>query len=119
MNEANSEVQAFIKGGIFGIPDLAESFLDQDIAKKKEPAVHHPVPVIVAAQKRFRFIWQQIRKLKILGDIQCHFFRAEYQNRGAIHWHCIVWVKPGTMPCNLISAGLPRGSDELSLKLRE
>ena len=63
MNEENSEVQAFIKGGIFGIQDLAESFLNRNIAKKKEPAVYHSVPIIVAAQKRFRFIWQQIRKL--------------------------------------------------------
>ena len=46
----------------------------------------------------------------------------EYQRRGAIHWHILVWVKPATAPPHTVMAEVPRGpdtSDKVAAYLRK
>ena len=35
----------------------------------------------------------------------------KYQKRGAVHWHMLFWVKPGTAPKGVVLAEVPRGLD--------
>ena len=37
--------------------------------------------------------------------------KKEYQKRGAVHWHILVWVKEGTEPKHAIMAEMPRRPD--------
>ena len=37
--------------------------------------------------------------------------KKEYQKRGAVHWHMLLWCKPGTIPEHCIMAEVPRSSD--------
>ena len=46
-----------------------------------------------------------------LGTVEDYVWKKEYQKRGAVHWHMLLWVKPGTAPDHAIMAELPRGSD--------
>ena len=44
-----------------------------------------------------------------LGIIQDKVVKKEYQRRGAVHWHMLLWVKPGTAPSYAVMAEMPRG----------
>ena len=37
--------------------------------------------------------------------------KKEYQRRGAVHWHILLWIKPGTAPKHAVMAEMPQGSD--------
>ncbi len=46
-----------------------------------------------------------------LGQVIDWWDRKEFQGRGAIHNHMVVWCKEGTVPDNVVCAEVPRGSD--------
>lgn len=46
-----------------------------------------------------------------LGVVQDKVVKKEYQRRGAVHWHMLLWVKPGTAPSYAVMAEMPRGPD--------
>ena len=96
-------------------------FLNQLISFQEQKIKSSNIKIkgTISTFRRFRDIWREIKKSKVFGEIVRYFFRAEYQNRGAIHWHCVLWIKEGTLPNNLISAERPRGNDLASHKLRE
>ena len=35
----------------------------------------------------------------------------EYQRRGAVHWHMLLWVEPGTAPKHAVMTEMPRAAD--------
>ena len=37
--------------------------------------------------------------------------KKEYQKRGMVHWHMLVWVEEGTAPEHAVMAEMPRGPD--------
>ena len=45
------------------------------------------------------------------GIVDDYVWKKEYQKRGAVHWHMLLWCKPGTIPNHCIMAELPRSSD--------
>jgi len=51
------------------------------------------------------------KKTSPVGEVIDYVTKKEYQGRGGIHWHILVWVKPGTAPENVIMAELPRACD--------
>ena len=78
----------------------------------RQPVGWHPQVSVLAAEKRYRWL---INLLKSddgpLGQIQELVVKKEYQKRGAVHWHMLVWVKPGTAPPHAVMAEIPRGPD--------
>ena len=44
-----------------------------------------------------------------LGHVLHFWYRFEYQHRGAIHAHMVLWVKKDTVPPDAVSAEVPRG----------
>ncbi len=70
--------------------------------------------------KRFDACYDVIHgKKSVFGDVEYWWYRVESQNRGALHIHEMLWLKPGTMKNDAIVAELPRGNDEASKALRE
>lgn len=48
-----------------------------------------------------------------INNMQCVFFRFEFQNRNSIHIHMLVWLKScGKLNLNLLSATIPEDDEE-------
>ena len=99
------------------IEDLAARVSD------RQPVGWHPEVSVLAAEKRYRWL---INLLKNddgpLGQVEELVVKKEYQKRGAVHWHMLVWVKPGTAPPHAVMAEVPRGpdtSDKVAAYLRK
>ncbi|RWS20829.1 Pif1p-like protein, partial [Leptotrombidium deliense] len=105
-NDSWAQIQALLDGGLKGKPNLGDSWRNTDIPNKKRSPVNFPCEVIIAAQQRFLHTMHLIKSQNLIGEVENWYFRAEYQNRGAIHWHIVWWVKPGTIPPNCIVAEL-------------
>ena len=43
-----------------------------------------------------------------LGKVERHWYRREYQKRGAVHIHGVVWIEEGTKRPNVVKAEMPR-----------
>ena len=43
--------------------------------------------------------------------VEDYVWKKEYQKCGAVHWHMLLWCKPGTVPEHCVMAELPRGPD--------
>ena len=43
------------------------------------------------------------------------FVKKEY-NTGAIHWHMLIWVEPGTAPLHAMMAEMPRTADTTDVR---
>ncbi len=46
-----------------------------------------------------------------LGCVEDYVWKKEYQKRGAVHWHILLWVKPDTTPDRMVLAKVPRLPD--------
>lgn len=46
-----------------------------------------------------------------LGVVTDCIIKKEYQRRGAIHWHMLIWVEPGTAPSHAVMAEMPCAAD--------
>lgn len=64
----------------------------------------------VAFQKRFRMVMEELLKPNggPLGVVKEWWYRREYQNRGSVHIHMVVWVVRETIPENAVVAEMPR-----------
>ena len=55
-----------------------------------------PVGVNIHFHKKWQAIFSKLVKSKtapVFGEVTDHFWRIEYQSRGAPHCHCLLWVK--------------------------
>ena len=55
-----------------------------------------PVSVNIHFHKKWHAIFNKLIKSKttpIFGEVLDHFWRIEYQSRGAPHFHCLLWIK--------------------------
>jgi len=55
-----------------------------------------PVSVNIHFHKKWHAIFNKLIKSKstpIFGEVLDHFWRIEYQSRGAPHVHCLLWIK--------------------------
>ena len=80
---------------------------------KGESVGSHPLESVLGAEKRFSAFMDLLldKKSGPVGEVTDYVTKKEYQRRGGIHWHILVWVKPGTAPENVVMAELPRASD--------
>ena len=109
-NDYWPELQAAIKGGpgaTWTAVDKKEEVLGR---YPGEMPVLFPVEMAKAFYRRFdMFMTNIIRNRKgPFGIVQEYWWRVEYQKRGGLHIHMVVWCKPGTVPANVISAEMPR-----------
>ena len=68
------------------------------------------------AEKRFDWLMGIITSGKgdgPLGLVQDYVWKKEYQKRGAVHWHILLWCKRSTIPENVVMAEVPHGADSL------
>ena len=67
------------------------------------------VPVEVAEQmdRRFAALMADMRKGLIFGKIKNVFVKLEYQGRGALHYHILIWLEDTTDLCRHVSAVIP------------
>ena len=68
----------------------------------------------VAFHKRveiFKREFLAIGKRGPFGTVRDYWFRFEYQERGRVHLHGVVWCQPDSIPDDVICATMPRESD--------
>ena len=46
-----------------------------------------------------------------LGKVVDYVWKKEYQKRGAVHWHMVLWMEPGTIPTDAVVAEMPQPAD--------
>jgi hypothetical protein len=52
------------------------------------------------------------------GDVFGYFIRAEYQKRGAVHYHILLWSSGNYDPATVVTAEVQRGEDPHALRMR-
>ena len=78
------------------------------------PGKDYSVETVEAYNNRLKLFKEQVlfNKNGPLGEVIDFWDRKEFQSRGAIHNHMVVWCKEGTVPDNVVCAELPRGDDK-------
>jgi len=69
---------------------------DVDKMTPAELCAMDPVSVNLHFHKKWHAIFSQLIKSKttpLFGEVADHFWRIEYQSRGAPHEHCLLWIK--------------------------
>ena len=116
VNDAWPHVQATIRDG-WGAAEKAQSINLAEPAIDRQPAGGHPDVCVMAAEERFQwFVNTYLRSNKggPLGKVVDYVWKKEYQKRGAVHWHMLLWIEPGTIPDDAVVAKMPRPADSNS-----
>ena len=74
----------------------------------------HDMEACVAFHKRveiFKREFLAIGKNGPFGKVRDYWFRFEYQERGRVHLHGVVWCEANSIPDDVICATMPRESD--------
>ena len=113
VNDAWPHVQATIRDG-WGAAEKVESINLAEPVGDRQPAGGHPDVCVMAAEERFHwFMNTYLRSNKggPLGKVVDYVWKKEYQKRGAVHWHMLLWIEPGTIPDDAVVAEMPRPAD--------
>ena len=73
-----------------------------------------PEVAVMSAEKRFEWIMKIILSRDgdgPFGIVEDYVWKKEYQKCGAVHWHMLLWCKPGSVPQHCIMAEVPRSSE--------
>ena len=105
------QVQATLKNGWGSC--ATEREVQSIDTEDRQPVGFHPEVSVLAAEKRYNWFMDILKSPKggPLGVVEDLVVKKEYQKRGAVHWHMLVWVKEGTVPDHAIMAEMPRGPD--------
>ena len=120
-NDYWPELQAVVQGG----PGASWTAVDnkEEVLGRYpgEMPVLFPVEMAKAFYRRFdMFMTNIIRNRKgPFGTVQEYWWRVEYQKRGGLHIHMVVWCQPGTVSPNVISAEMPRFNHEQNNHFRD
>ena len=98
------QVQATLNGGWGSCASEVE--VQGTTVEDRQPVGFHPEISVLAAEKRYN--WFMSIPLGVVQDL---VVKKEYQKRGAVHWHMLVWVEEGTSPKHAVMAEMPRGPD--------
>ena len=68
---------------------------------------------VLAAEKQFDWFMSVLRSPEggPLGRVVDSIFKKEYQRRGAVHWHILIWMEPGSAPPHAVMMEMPRAAD--------
>ena len=84
----------------------------EDLARdvdNRRPAGYHPQVSVMSAEKRFQWFMRILASDDgPLGCVEEYVWKKEYQKRGAVHWHMLLWIQPGTIPEGAVMAEVPR-----------
>ena len=84
----------------------------EDVARdvdNRELAGFKPQVSVMAAEKHFQWFMRIFTSQDgPLGCVEDYIWMKEYQKQGAVHWHMLLWIKPGMTPKNPIMAEVPR-----------
>ena len=76
-----------------------------------------PVETSILFMQRFRALKPLLWDNKgVFGRVTDHWQRIEFQNRGALHIHMLLWVDKGESKEGKVSAVVPRSTDDLNLR---
>lgn len=98
-NDSWPELQAVIREGLNGVHAAAGCKDSEDVHSFGRPALNHPVETVNAFYRRL----QMFRRRFIhdpsgsIGHVADYWLRIEYQKRGSLQVHIVVWVRPGTV----------------------
>ena len=92
--------------------DLEVQDLTKDLSDR-QPVGFKPQISVLAAEKRFDWFMSILRSPEggPLGRVVDSIIKKEYQRRGAVHWHMLIWVEPGSAPPHAVMAEMPRAAD--------
>ena len=118
------QIQAMLKHGWGSYASKVEI---QDLARQledRQPVGYRPEVSVIAAEKRYHWFMSILRADEggPLGVVEDLVVKKEYQRRGSVHWHMLLWVKPETAPKHAVMAEMPRGpntDDERAAYLRK
>ena len=90
--------------------DIDSNFELHDI----HPSRDYSVETVTAYNNRLKLFKEKVlsNPKGPLGEVVDWWDRKEFQSRGAIHNHMVVWCKEGTVPDNVVCAEIPRGDEE-------
>ena len=117
VNDAWPHVQATIRDG-WGTAENAESVNLAEPVLNRQPAGGYPDVCVMAAEERFQWFmntYLRSNKEGPLGRVVDYVWKKEYQKRGAVHWHMLLWIEPGTIPGDAVVAEMPRPADTNSV----
>ena len=107
------QVQATLRNGWGATAsDIDAQDLSKDISDR-QPVGPKPQISVLAAEKRYDWFMSILRSPDggPLGVVKDSVVKKEYQRRGAVHWHMLLWVEPGTAPKHAVMAEMPRSAD--------
>ena len=117
VNDAWPHVQATIRDG-WGAAEKVESINLAEPVIDWQPAGGHPDVCVMAAEERFQWFMNTYlcsSKTGPLGKVVDYVWKKEYQKRGAVHWHMLLWIEPGTITDDAVVAEMPRPADTNSV----
>ena len=94
----------------------ADHITVQDLAStihNREAVGFKPQISVLAAEKRYDWFMSILKSPEggPLGIVEDLIMKKEYQRRGAVHWHTLLWVKPNSAPPHAVMAEMPRAAD--------
>ena len=111
-NDYSPEMQSIFKDfdEIFKVE--SHSFISQPINASGHPIVGHPVEAVLYMNKYLKhFMAKFVKNPKSpFGKNIAYFIRHEYQSRGAVHYHILLWSEPDSFDeKSIVMAEMPRG----------
>ena len=107
-NDGWPELQTVVKYGYGAYPKVPDGQVHTDA--KTSSTVEYSVETTTAFFKRFEQFKADVlyNEKGPIGKVRDSWYRVEYQGRGAIHVHMVVWCEPDTIPENVVTAEFPR-----------
>ena len=111
-NDGAADLQAIVKENKPGAKPPQYDYLNQPIRRSGKPVVDMPTEAVLRMNRFINGFKQRFIRNKVnnpFGDVHEFFIRTEYQKRGALHYHILLWSKEGSYD-NVISAEVPRST---------
>lgn len=119
-NDNWPEIRVVIDKGI-GASYTCKSKEYLEIKTRGKSPVDYPVEMVIAFYRRLQEFKDRVLKDPegIFGNVEDYWLRVEYQKRGGLHVHMVLWVEEGSLPENAIESEMPRFEHPHNEKWRE
>ena len=112
-----SDADARMQSVFNELDDIFQPTLQHDIDSQKAYEYgwgmqFRPAETVIIMNQYLREFMDKFirRKTGPFGNVVAHFIRAEYQQRGAVHYHVLLWLEKGTYDEErIVTAEMPRG----------
>ena len=105
-----------IQNHIINCPGHVQPMIDVDSEYELwdiHPSREYSIETVTAYSNRLKLFKEKVinNPNDPLGEVIDWWDRKEFQARGAIHNHMVVWCKEKTIPGHVVCAEMPRGSE--------